>query len=62
MTSPLGTLIEPGTLRIERTLPAAVGRVWACLREPDERAKWLAGGTLAQRRARCSSCISNTRS
>ncbi|MDP9930528.1 uncharacterized protein YndB with AHSA1/START domain [Variovorax paradoxus] len=43
----LGTLIEPGTLRMERTLPAPIERVWAYFVEPDKRAAWLAGGTMA---------------
>jgi uncharacterized protein YndB with AHSA1/START domain len=50
MTTPhgLGQLIEPGTLRIERTLPAPIERVWAYLTDPEKRATWLAGGTMAQ--------------
>lgn len=46
--SNLGTLIEPGTLRMERTLPAPVERVWAYFVDPDKRAAWLAGGTMAE--------------
>ncbi len=46
--SPLGTLIEPGTLRIERTLPAPIERVWAYLADPGQRALWLAGGTMSE--------------
>jgi uncharacterized protein YndB with AHSA1/START domain len=38
------TLIEPGTVRVERLLPGPVERVWAYLTESDKRAKWLAGG------------------
>ncbi|SCX45757.1 SRPBCC family protein [Variovorax sp. EL159] len=44
----LGQLIEPGTLRMERTLPAPIERVWAYLTDPEKRATWLAGGTMAQ--------------
>ena len=47
----LGTLIEPGTLRMERTLPAPIERVWAYFVEPDKRAAWLAGGTTARKRS-----------
>ena len=38
------TLIEPGTVKLERLLPGPVERVWAYLTESDKRAKWLAGG------------------
>jgi uncharacterized protein YndB with AHSA1/START domain len=38
------TLIEPGTVKMERLLPGPVERVWAYLTESDKRAKWLAGG------------------
>jgi uncharacterized protein YndB with AHSA1/START domain len=50
MTTPhsLGQQTEPGTLRIERTLPAPIARVWAYLTDPVKRATWLAGGTMAQ--------------
>lgn len=44
----LGQLIEPGTLRMERTLPAPIERVWTYLTDPDKRATWLAGGTMTQ--------------
>jgi uncharacterized protein YndB with AHSA1/START domain len=44
----LGRQVEPDTLRMERTLPAPVERVWAYLTDPDKRATWLAGGTMAQ--------------
>lgn len=44
----LGHVIEPGTLRMERILPAPVERVWTYLVDPDKRATWLAGGTMAQ--------------
>lgn len=46
--SQLGTLLEPGALRMERTLPASVERVWAYFVDPDKRAAWLAGGTMAE--------------
>jgi len=41
-----GRLIEPGTLRMERLLPAPIERVWRYLVEPEKRARWLAGGTM----------------
>lgn len=44
----LGTQIAPATLRVERTLPAPVERVWAFLVDPEKRRTWLAGGPMAQ--------------
>jgi len=44
--SDYGTLIEPGTIRFERLLPANQDTVWAYLVEPEMRAKWLAGGNV----------------
>jgi len=38
------TMIEPGTVRLERLLPGPVERVWAYITESDKRAKWLAAG------------------
>ena len=38
------TLIEPGTVKMERLLPGPVERVWAYLTESDKRATWLAAG------------------
>src|SRR5258705_9042538 len=38
------TLIEPGTVKLERLLPGPVERVWAYITESDKRAKWLCGG------------------
>lgn len=43
MTRPV-TLVEPGTVRLERLLPGPVERVWAYLTESDKRATWLAAG------------------
>jgi len=57
----LGTQIEPATLRVERTLPAPVERVWAYLVDP-EKAQDLAGRRLhgSKRQAACSNCASST--
>jgi uncharacterized protein YndB with AHSA1/START domain len=44
-----GVVTEPGTLRIERTLPGPIDRVWAYLTESDKRAKWLAPGNFELR-------------
>ncbi|HZZ94914.1 MAG TPA: SRPBCC family protein [Usitatibacter sp.] len=38
------TLIEPGTVKVERLLPGPIERVWAYVTESDKRAKWLAAG------------------
>jgi uncharacterized protein YndB with AHSA1/START domain len=38
------TLIEPGTVKLERVLPGPVERVWSYITESDKRAKWLAAG------------------
>ena len=43
----LGTQIATTTLRVERTLPAPVERVWAYLVDPEKRRTWLAGGSMA---------------
>ena len=38
------TLLEPGTVRLERLLPGPLERVWAYLTESKKRATWLAAG------------------
>ena len=38
------TVIEPGTVKLERLLPGPIERVWAYITESDKRAKWLAAG------------------
>jgi len=38
------TVIEPGTVKLERLLPGPIERVWAYLTESDKRAKWLRAG------------------
>ena len=43
MNAPV-TLVEPGTVRVERLLPGPLERVWAYLTESEKRAKWLAPG------------------
>ena len=43
MNAPV-TLVEPGTVRLERLLPGPVERVWAYLTESKKRATWLAAG------------------
>ena len=40
------TLVEPGTVRLERLLPGPLERVWAYITEPNKRAMWICGGTI----------------
>jgi len=44
MKAPVVTLVEPGTVRLERLLPGPIERVWAYLTESDKRSQWLAAG------------------
>ena len=44
-----GTSPEAGTVRLERTLPGPIERVWAYLTESEKRAKWFAGGPMELR-------------
>jgi uncharacterized protein YndB with AHSA1/START domain len=41
-----GTVTAPDTVRIERTLPGPIERVWDYLTDPDKRGTWLASGTM----------------
>lgn len=43
------TLVEPGTVRLERLLPGPVERVWAYITDGSKRAKWLAAGEFELR-------------
>ena len=43
------TLVEPGTVKLERLLPGPVERVWAYITESNKRAKWLAAGEFELR-------------
>jgi len=45
MTLPV-TLVEPGTVRLERLLPGPIERAWAYITEPEKRARWLCGGEI----------------
>jgi uncharacterized protein YndB with AHSA1/START domain len=40
----MGQSLAPETVRLERTLPGPIERVWAFLTEPDRRRRWLAAG------------------
>jgi len=48
MTRPV-TLIEPGTVKLERLLPGPAERVWAYITESDKRARWLCAGEMELR-------------
>jgi uncharacterized protein YndB with AHSA1/START domain len=45
VSSPV-TLVEPGTVRLERLLPGPVERLWAYLTDAKKRATWFAGGEI----------------
>ena len=44
-----GELLEPAAVRIERTLPGPIERVWDYLTDSDLRARWLAAGRMEPR-------------
>ena len=43
------TLIEPGTVKLDRVLPGTVARVWSYITQSDKRAQWLAAGDFDMR-------------
>jgi uncharacterized protein YndB with AHSA1/START domain len=43
------TLVEPGTVRLERLLPGPIERVWAYIVDGEKRAQWFAGGDFELR-------------
>jgi uncharacterized protein YndB with AHSA1/START domain len=43
------TLLEPGTVKLERLLPGPIERVWSYITDSDKRAKWLAAGEFELR-------------
>ncbi|HEX6155958.1 MAG TPA: SRPBCC family protein [Burkholderiales bacterium] len=43
------TLVEPGTVKLERLLPGPVERVWPYITDSDKRAQWLAAGEFELR-------------
>ena len=49
MTARPVTLVEPGTVRLERLLPGPIERVWSYITDSDKRARWLAGGEFELR-------------
>jgi uncharacterized protein YndB with AHSA1/START domain len=44
-----GEFTGPGELRIVRTLPGPIERVWEYLTDPEKRARWFAGGPMELR-------------
>jgi uncharacterized protein YndB with AHSA1/START domain len=42
----LGRFTQPGEVRIIRTLPGPIERVWDYLTDPEKRARWFAGGPM----------------
>jgi uncharacterized protein YndB with AHSA1/START domain len=49
MLDEFGTVTAPRTVRIARSLPGPIERVWAFLTEPDKRGLWLAAGPMEMR-------------
>jgi uncharacterized protein YndB with AHSA1/START domain len=45
----LGKFTGPGEVRIVRTLPGPIERVWDFLTDPAKRARWFAGGPMEPR-------------
>lgn len=48
--SSYAVVTAPQTVRIERSLPGPIERVWSYLVDTDKRRSWLAGGTLETQR------------
>jgi uncharacterized protein YndB with AHSA1/START domain len=44
-----GTFPAPGEIRIMRTLPGPIERLWQYLTDPEKRARWFAGGPMEPR-------------
>jgi uncharacterized protein YndB with AHSA1/START domain len=47
--SEFGVVLDASTIRFERVLPGPIERVWEFLTDPDQRAKWFAGGPIEPR-------------
>jgi len=45
----LGKFTKPGEVRLVRTLPGPIERVWEYLTDPEKRARWFAGGPMEPR-------------
>lgn len=44
-----GVVTQPGTMRLQRTLPGPIERVWDYLTDSDKRGTWLASGEMELR-------------
>jgi uncharacterized protein YndB with AHSA1/START domain len=44
-----GKFTGPGEVRLVRTLPGPIERVWEYLTDPEKRARWFCGGALEQK-------------
>lgn len=44
-----GRFTGPAEVRIVRTLPGPIDRIWEYLTDPEKRARWFAGGAMEQR-------------
>jgi uncharacterized protein YndB with AHSA1/START domain len=44
-----GKFTGPGEVRLVRTLPGPIERVWEYLTDPEKRARWICGGVLEQK-------------
>ena len=40
------SVVEPGTVKLERLLPGPIERIWAYLTDSELRRKWLAAGAM----------------
>lgn len=49
MNNRYGQLIASDTLRLERSLPGPIERIWSFLTESDKRGRWLASGEMDTR-------------
>ena len=49
MNASYASVIAPATLRLERTLPGPIERVWAYLTESEKRGQWFASGEMELR-------------
>lgn len=45
----LGKFTHPGEVRLVRTLPGPIERIWEYLTDPEKRARWICGGVLEQK-------------
>ena len=44
-----GNFTGPAEVRLVRTLPGPIERIWAYLTDPEKRARWFCGGVLEQK-------------